>query len=56
MICRARPNNRARTWWHLALENNTGLQLAQSDVRAREFRLQGEKRGWISNVAAGGNI
>ncbi|MGA2810003.1 MAG: TolC family protein, partial [Candidatus Acidiferrum sp.] len=29
----------------LAMENNTGLQLAESDVRAREFRLQGEKRG-----------
>src|SRR5467141_2781996 len=29
----------------LALTNNTGLQLAQSDVRAKEFRLKGEKRG-----------
>jgi outer membrane protein len=30
----------------LALENNTGLQLAESDVRAKEFRLKGEKRGY----------
>jgi outer membrane protein TolC len=30
----------------LAMENNTGLQLAESDVRAKEFRLQGEKRGY----------
>jgi outer membrane protein TolC len=29
----------------LALENNAGLLLAQSDVRAKEFRLKGEKRG-----------
>lgn len=29
----------------LALTNNTGLQLAQSDVRGKEFRLKGEKRG-----------
>jgi len=29
----------------MALTNNTGLQLAQSDVRAKEFRLRGEKRG-----------
>jgi outer membrane protein TolC len=29
----------------LALANNTGLQLAQSDVRGKEFRLKGEKRG-----------
>lgn len=29
----------------LAMENNTGLQLAESDVRAKEFRLKGEKRG-----------
>ncbi len=34
----------------LALENNTGLQLAQSDVRAREFRLQGEKRGYFPTL------
>lgn len=29
----------------MALTNNSGLQLAQSDVRAKEFRLKGEKRG-----------
>jgi outer membrane protein len=34
----------------LALENNTGLQLAESDVRAREFRLQGEKRGYFPTL------
>ncbi len=33
-----------------AMENNTGLQLAASDVRAREFRLQGEKRGYLPTV------
>jgi outer membrane protein len=30
----------------LAMQNNTELQLAQSDVRAKEFRLRGEKRGY----------
>jgi outer membrane protein len=30
----------------MALTSNTGLQLAESDVRAREFRLRGEKRGY----------
>jgi outer membrane protein TolC len=29
----------------LAITNNTDLQLAQSDVRAKAFRLKGEKRG-----------
>jgi outer membrane protein TolC len=29
-----------------AVENNTELRLAQSDVRAKEFRLTGEKRGY----------
>lgn len=29
----------------LALQNNTSLLLAESDVRAKEFRLTGEKRG-----------
>jgi outer membrane protein TolC len=29
----------------MALTNNTGLQQAQSDVRAKEFRLKGEVRG-----------
>jgi len=28
-----------------AMQNNTGLLLAESDVRAKEFRLVGEKRG-----------
>jgi len=30
----------------MALTSNTGLQLAESDVRAKEFRLTGEKRGY----------
>jgi outer membrane protein TolC len=30
----------------LAMADNTGLRLAQSDVRAKEFRLTGEKRGY----------
>jgi outer membrane protein TolC len=34
----------------LALTNNTGLQLAQSDVRAKEFRLKGEKRGYLPTL------
>jgi outer membrane protein TolC len=29
----------------VAMENNASLLLAQSDVRAKEFRLKGEKRG-----------
>jgi outer membrane protein TolC len=29
----------------MALQNNTSLLLAESDVRAKEFRLKGEKRG-----------
>ena len=29
----------------MAMQNNTGLLLAESDVRAKEFRLKGEKRG-----------
>ena len=29
----------------MALQNNEGLLLAESDVRAKEFRLKGEKRG-----------
>jgi outer membrane protein TolC len=29
-----------------AMENNTSLQLAQSDVQGKEFRLIGEKRGY----------
>jgi outer membrane protein TolC len=34
----------------LALTSNTGLQLAQSDVRAKEFRLKGEKRGYLPTL------
>ena len=34
----------------MALTNNTGLQLAQSDVRAKEFRLKGEKRGYLPTL------
>jgi outer membrane protein len=30
----------------LAMHNNTDLRLAQSDVQAKEFRLQGEQRGY----------
>lgn len=29
----------------MAMQNNTGLRLAESDVRAKGFRLKGEKRG-----------
>jgi len=36
----------------MAMENNTGLLLAQSDVRAKEFRLKGEKRGYFPTVEA----
>jgi outer membrane protein TolC len=34
----------------MAMTNNTGLQLAQSDVRAKEFRLKGEKRGYFPTL------
>jgi outer membrane protein len=34
----------------MALQNNTGLQLAESDVRAKEFRLKGEKRGYFPTL------
>ncbi len=30
----------------LAMQNNTDVRLAQSDVQAKEFRLTGEKRGY----------
>ena len=33
-----------------ALTNNAGLLLAQSDVRAKEFRLKGEKRGYFPTL------
>ena len=34
----------------LALTNNAGLQFAESDVRAKEFRLKGEKRGYFPTL------
>lgn len=34
----------------LAMQNNAGLQLAESDVRAKEFRLTGEKRGKLPTL------
>jgi outer membrane protein len=34
----------------MAMSNNAGLQLAQSDVRAKEFRLKGEKRGYLPTL------
>src|SRR6267142_6797343 len=34
----------------MALTNNTSLQLAQSDVRAKELRLKGEKRGHLPTL------
>src|SRR5215472_12589065 len=33
-----------------ALTNNTGLRLAESDVRAKEFRLKGERRGYFPTL------
>jgi outer membrane protein TolC len=36
----------------MAMANNAGLQLAESDVRAKEFRLKGEKRGNLPTVQA----
>ena len=33
-----------------ALANNTNLRLAESDVRAKEFRLKGEKRGYFPTL------
>src|SRR5207237_10612209 len=33
-----------------ALTNNTDLRLAESDVRAKEFRLKGEKRGYLPTL------
>src|SRR5215831_1416871 len=33
-----------------ALTNNTGLRLAESDVRAKEFRLKGERRGYLPTL------
>jgi outer membrane protein TolC len=34
----------------LAMTRNAGLQLAESDVRAKEFRLKGEKRGYFPTL------
>jgi outer membrane protein len=34
----------------LAMENNTSLRVSESDVRAREFRLTGEKRGYYPTL------
>jgi outer membrane protein len=34
----------------MAMTSNAGLQLAESDVRAREFRLKGEKRGYLPTL------
>jgi outer membrane protein TolC len=36
----------------IAMQNNVGLLLAESDVRAKEFRLKGEKRGNLPTVEA----
>jgi outer membrane protein len=33
-----------------ALKSNTGLRLAESDVRAKEFRLKGERRGYFPTL------
>ena len=33
-----------------ALTGNTGLRLAESDVRAKEFRLKGERRGYFPTL------
>ena len=34
----------------MAMTSNAGLLLAQSDVRAKEFRLTGEKRGYLPTL------
>jgi outer membrane protein TolC len=36
----------------IAMQNNVGLLLAESDVRAKEFRLKGEKRGNLPTIEA----
>jgi outer membrane protein TolC len=36
----------------LAMRNNAGLLLAESEVRAKEFRLKGEKRGYFPTLEA----
>ena len=40
----------------MAMENNAGLLLAESDVRAKEFRLKGEKRGYFPTLEAGEHV
>jgi outer membrane protein TolC len=34
----------------MAMTHNAGLQLAESDVRAKEFRLKGERRGYLPTM------
>src|SRR5260370_17654009 len=34
----------------MTMQNNTGLRIAESDVRAKEFRLTGEKRGYLPTL------
>src|SRR6266700_3271031 len=34
----------------VAMASNAGLQLAESDVRAKEFRLKGERRGYFPTL------
>jgi outer membrane protein TolC len=34
----------------MAMQNNTSVRLAESDVRAKEFRLKGEKRGYFPTL------
>ncbi|HWZ98576.1 MAG TPA: TolC family protein [Candidatus Dormibacteraeota bacterium] len=34
----------------MAMENNTDIRLAQSDVRAKEFRYKGEKGGYLPTL------
>jgi len=34
----------------MAMTHNVGLQLAESDVRAKEFRLKGERRGYLPTL------
>ena len=34
----------------MTMQNNAGLRMAESDVRAKEFRLTGEKRGYLPTL------
>jgi len=36
----------------MAMINNAGLLMAESDVRAKEFRLKGEKKGYLPTLQA----